>query len=155
MGAYCSPGFQVGDAFCPGICCTTCNENETYCNHPEDANGCWMGSWCAPEGTKCPGECPDVEPAECNYPEETMCWGGDDSNGCAMPDTCIPAKSAISGNNGEACWNTCPAPSCNYDEGQMLCDMGFDYNGCYMGSYCAWPYGDCPATCYVTCGMNE
>lgn len=155
LGNYCAYGYDMGDFQCPGVCATNCDweAGETWCENPPDANGCWTGNWCTPEGTECPVICPEVEYPQCNWETEWSCWGGEDANGCHLPDYCIPHHSAVTGNDGEPCWNYCEAPGC-YAEGSMVCDNGLDYNGCWMGNYCATPWNDCPAVCYESCGVD-
>jgi len=52
----------------------------------------------------------------------------------------------------EDCY-TFEAPQCDGDA--VMCDMGYDDNGCHMGSYCAYPDGDCPALCSAYCGSHD
>merc|ERR1712001_766383 len=94
--------------------------------------------------------CPERVWPECNWEEELPCWGGLDAEGCETPPYCFPNKNGMTGDDGTDCWSTCPM-MCG--ETEVICPGGF-YNGCPMGGYCAWPYGDCPAMCGAHCDYD-
>jgi len=154
MPGFCFPnknGMNGTDGTeCWNSCPMMCGETEVICPG-EFYNGCQMGDYCMPADTGCPTVCPPTTGVECGT-DEMMCGGGIDSaTGCEMPGHCIPMTMG-NGTDGQACWSSCPA-MCDYDAGQMYCDGGF-YNGCPMGGYCAWPYGDCPAMCGAHCDYD-
>lgn len=151
LGEYCAPGYDMGDFVCPGVCPVTCGEGETWCENPLDANGCSTGNSCMPEGMECPVTCPDVPYAECDWETEFNCWGGEDANGCQMADYCVPHYSGAMGTDGQPCWSYCDASASCLSEGAVLCDNGYDYNGCWMGNSCNKPWDHCPAVCYEYC----
>ena len=53
----------------------------------------------------------------------------------------------------------CPeiAPAeCDFDNGELSCDMGTDEMNCWIGDYCMPPPPDgCANICPVACGPNE
>merc|ERR1712226_29743 len=154
MPHYCFPNKNgmTGDdgTDCWSTCPMMCGETEVICPG-EPYNGCPMGDFCAPADVGCPTVRPPATGVECGT-DEMMCGGGiDTATGCEMPGHCIPSTMG-NGTDGNPCWSSCPA-MCDYAAGQMYCDGGF-YNGCPMGGYCAWPYGDCPAMCGAHCDYD-
>ena len=154
MPHYCFPNKNgmTGDdgTDCWSTCPMMCGETEVICPG-EFYNGCQMMDYCMPADTGCPTVCPPTTGANCTS-DEMMCGGGiDPATGCEMPGHCIPSTMG-NGTDGNPCWSSCPA-MCDYAAGQMYCDGGF-YNGCPMGGYCAWPYGDCPAMCGAHCDYD-
>ena len=130
-----------------------CNEGEYLCPPDHDAAGCMMPETCVPVSDDPMADpmagCPHTHsPDGCPiHPEMPPCMDGEflcptdyDSNGCEMPPTCAPPSEDPMTNacpmthHSDGCPVIPPMDPCAV--GEMWCDMGMDFNGCWMGSFC-------------------
>jgi len=146
MQGYCAKSYW---ADCPAICDAQCDysNGEMMCENGYDENGCNLGSYCmAPTFDMWNNTCYASCPPACNAAYgEVFCPGDIDSyTGCEMPGYCATSYSAD-------CPAVCDA-QCDYSNGEMMCENGYDENGCNLGSYCMAPTFDkWNNTCYASC----
>ena len=136
---------------------------EITCDMGWGPDGCWMGDYCMPAGSVCPDPvpfetvdtngCPMPEPSICDVTTgEILCDMGVDSLGCWVGDYCMPAGSVcpdpifsdytMPDETTGCAW---PEPSvCDMTTGEIICDMGWGPDGCWMGDYCMPAGSVCP-----------
>ena len=148
QGDYCMWPASWGEGSeCPVVCNepapAICNPTEVRCDRGTTTAGkdefCWQGDYCLPEGSICPWYmqyCYVPKPITCDGDYSVKCekWHG----GCKNYEWCMA--------NGSVC-----PPSCKIEEPaicnsktDVVCDNGYDENGCWLGESCL-PIGSaCP-----------
>merc|ERR1711997_460113 len=137
LSIFIAQSLGQASAECPAPTIGNCSATDYRCDLGFNA-GCWMGSFCMPEGSICPMICNTPAPSNCTA-AETVCDMGS-YGGCWSGDYCMP--------NGTVCPPVCntPAPS-NCQPGEDVCDNGWDSTtGCWLGDHCM-PMGTCPKVC--------
>merc|ERR1712045_896530 len=102
LSIFVSLSLGQASAECPAPTIGNCSATDYRCDLGFNA-GCWMGSFCMPEGSICPMICNTPAPSNCTA-AETVCDMGS-YGGCWRGDYCMP--------NGTVCPPVCnsPAPS--------------------------------------------
>jgi len=131
-GSFCVP---KPSEFCWPTCPVTCEEGYIFVPGTTNSMGCEEAGYCQwcqqyPETTcmegqfKCPGP---------------IGW-----DNCPQPDYCSTQNDGFMSSDGV--WTTCP-PVCPIKSpckaGEFNCDLGYDSNGCWMGTSCLT---ECPET---------
>merc|ERR1712061_130971 len=126
LSIFISQSLDQASAECPEPTIGNCSATDYRCDLGFTA-GCWMGSFCMPEGSICPMICNTPAPSNCSASEIVCDMGSYD--GCWKGDYCLP--------KGSVCPHVCndPAPS-QCLESEVVCDMGSSH-GCWNGDYCA------------------
>merc|ERR1712154_304120 len=152
LSIFISQSLGQASAECPEPTIGNCSATDYGCDLGFTA-GCWMGSFCMPEGSICPMICNTPAPSNCAAGEIVCdmgsydgCWKGDycllmgHYNGCWFGDFCHEDK------NGFQCPPVCNWPAHSVcQDGEILCDMGIDADYCWMGDYCMPAGSECPA----------
>jgi len=137
MGDYCMPAGSV------------CPEPEVYLPGPA------AGPMDGPMIPAARFACPEPTFTVCDMATgEIVCDMGMGPDGCWMGDYCMPAGSvcpepivyetATTLTDGTPECFMPPPSVCDMAAGEVICDMGWDTNGCWMGDYCMPTGSVCP-----------
>merc|ERR1712154_602121 len=164
LSIFISQSLGQASAECPEPTIGNCSATDYRCDLGFTA-GCWMGSFCMPEGSICPMICNTPAPSNCSAGEIVCdmgsydgCWGrllpatGLSLSSCLQRPRSFSmsgVRSCLRHGISHGCWNgdycaangtVCP-PVCHdpmpsqCKEGELTCDMGH-YNGCWFGDFC-------------------
>merc|ERR1712083_558273 len=137
LGSYCTPMKMPdnnGDNTCYAMCPMYCMENQISCHNGYSSEGCDNGNYCMDSmAADKNGDmtCPTICPVMCSA-DQMSCHNGYSPEGCDYGNYCMDA-SYDNGDQG-TCSHFCPAV-CNW-ETETTQDMGYDANGCWLGSFC-------------------
>ena len=159
---FCVESVKPGSSDNDGNPCPNNCPVEYYCDYTKDeiwcpdapVNGCEGPGYCMEPardniGRVCNTMCPPICNADYG---EVYCPGSvDPYTGCESPGYCAwPYQT------------DCPAVcdvTCDYNNGEVMCENGYDENGCNLGAYCMEPTkdnwgGNCYASCPPVCNAD-